>query len=211
VHATDVADGAITLRKLDGATRRRLSGHTTAAGPQGPAGAQGPAGPEGPAGPKGDTGAADTSNVFTKAESDARFLGLGATAANSTLLGGMPASTFVQGTGSIRSFAHAASGLETAIFDVGGIRIVGTCGPVASSLGLGNITGATVHLFDETRGIAQDLGTGGTFALANINDNNSAGAVVHVAWGTHFTTFIASLTRPAGCPASVWATAITSD
>ncbi len=113
VHATDVADGAITLRKLDGAMRRRLSGQATAAGPQGPAG------PEGPAGPKGDTGAADSSNVFTKAESDARFLGLGATAANSTLLAGMPASTFIQGTGSIRSFARAAAGLDPAIFDVG--------------------------------------------------------------------------------------------
>ena len=204
VRASDVADGAITLRKLDGATRRRLSGQAAAAGPQGPAG------PEGPAGPKGDTGAPDTSNLFTKAESDARFLGLGATATDSTLLGGMPAIAFVQGTGSIRSFARPATGLDAAIFDIGGIRIIGTCGTVVSSLAFGNLSGATVHIFDETRGIAQNVGTGGTFELASVNNNNSAGTVLHVAWGTHVTTFIASLTRPAACPADVWATAITS-
>jgi hypothetical protein len=37
-----------------------------------PAGAQGPKGDTGPQGPKGDTGTVDTTNFYTKADSDAR-------------------------------------------------------------------------------------------------------------------------------------------
>jgi hypothetical protein len=49
-------------------------------GPQGPMGLQGPQGPRGPKGDKGDKGdqgepgVVDTSNFYTKAESDARFI-----------------------------------------------------------------------------------------------------------------------------------------
>src|SRR4051794_19771168 len=47
-----------------------------------------------PAGPKGDTGTVDTSNFYDKGASDARFLGLGAKAADSSLLGGKASSAF---------------------------------------------------------------------------------------------------------------------
>lgn len=43
-------------------------------GADGAAGPQGPQGPQGPKGDKGDTGTVDTSNFFTKAQSDARYL-----------------------------------------------------------------------------------------------------------------------------------------
>ena len=68
-------------------------------GPQGPTGAKGdtgPAGPPGPQGPKGDTGATgpqgptgtvDTSNFYTKTESDGRFIqGRGTTLSNRIVL-----------------------------------------------------------------------------------------------------------------------------
>jgi hypothetical protein len=58
-----------------------------------------PAGPAGPPGAQGKQGTVDSSNFFTKSEGDARFLGIGATAANSSLLGGLGSSAFVQGNG----------------------------------------------------------------------------------------------------------------
>jgi hypothetical protein len=39
-----------------------------------PAGPQGATGPTGPQGPKGDTGTVDTSNIYTKSQSDGRYL-----------------------------------------------------------------------------------------------------------------------------------------
>ena len=63
-------------------------------GPQGSTGAPGAQGPAGPPGPKGDTGTPDTSNFYDKAASDARFLGITATAADAARLGGIAASAY---------------------------------------------------------------------------------------------------------------------
>lgn len=62
-------------------------------GPRGAAGLAGPAGPQGAAGTPG------TTNVFSKTESDGRYLAAGATAADSAKLGGTPASEYTFGAG----------------------------------------------------------------------------------------------------------------
>lgn len=51
-------------------------------------------GPQGPQGPKGETGTVDTLNFYTKPQSDGRYLAVGGTAANASLLGGQPPSVF---------------------------------------------------------------------------------------------------------------------
>ena len=64
--------------------------------PRGPQGARGPQGIQGIQGPKGDTGTVDTSGFYTKTDSDARFLGIAATAADSDLLDGRTSFDFVR-------------------------------------------------------------------------------------------------------------------
>lgn len=60
-----------------------------------PSGAQGPSGPSGPQGPKGETGAVDASNFYSRAESDDRFLGTSAKAADADLLDGKNSAEFL--------------------------------------------------------------------------------------------------------------------
>jgi hypothetical protein len=62
-------------------------------------GATGPKGVQGPQGAKGATGAVDTSKFFNKTESDGRYLGKGAQAADSAKLGGVAASGYTSGEG----------------------------------------------------------------------------------------------------------------
>jgi hypothetical protein len=79
------------------------------AGPAGPAGATGPRGLEGPrgeTGPKGETGTVDTSNFYDKAQSDARYLAAGGTAADANLLDGVDSTGFVQGPGSPNMWSY---------------------------------------------------------------------------------------------------------
>jgi hypothetical protein len=68
-------------------------------GPRGATGLGGPAGATGPAGAQGPAGTPNTANFFNKTESDGRYLGAGATAADSAKLGGSPASEFTVGAG----------------------------------------------------------------------------------------------------------------
>jgi hypothetical protein len=56
----------------------------------------GPQGAPGPAGPKGDTGTIDTTNFFTKADSDARFLAKGGKAVDAGALDGLDSGDFLQ-------------------------------------------------------------------------------------------------------------------
>ena len=72
-----------------------------------PAGPRGLQGLPGGRGPKGDTGTVDTSNFYTKSASDARFLGIGATAANSTRLNGLEAEGYLA---DLRGSASALAG-----------------------------------------------------------------------------------------------------
>jgi hypothetical protein len=62
---------------------------------------QGSQGQPGSQGPQGETGTVDTSNFYDKAASDARFLGVGAKAADAEKLDGLDSSQLVQGTGSV--------------------------------------------------------------------------------------------------------------
>jgi hypothetical protein len=87
VQNTDIADNAVTSPKVANGS---LKDEDFAAG-QIPAGATGPQGPQGQ---QGATGTVDTSNFYDKSASDARFLGIGATAADSNKLAGTPAPAF---------------------------------------------------------------------------------------------------------------------
>lgn len=68
-------------------------------GPRGATGLGGPAGATGPAGAQGPAGTPNTANFFNKTESDGRYLGAGATAADSAKLGGTAAKEFTFGAG----------------------------------------------------------------------------------------------------------------
>lgn len=54
-----------------------------------------PSGAQGAQGPKGDTGTVDTSNFYTKSDSDSRFLGTNGKAADSELLDGLDSTAFL--------------------------------------------------------------------------------------------------------------------
>ncbi len=68
-------------------------------GNHGARGATGLTGPTGPRGPQGAAGTPGTTSVFSKTESDARYLAAGATAADSAKLGGTPAGEYTFGAG----------------------------------------------------------------------------------------------------------------
>lgn len=91
VKNSDLAANAVTSPKVANGS---LLGEDFAAGQipsgaQGLQGAQGATGPQGPTGSTGATGTVDTSNFYDKTDSDARFLGIGATAVDSDALGGI--------------------------------------------------------------------------------------------------------------------------
>jgi hypothetical protein len=96
----DVRDGSLTGRDIKD---RSVSARDLApgvirqgpAGPQGPQGAKGDQGPTGERGPRGETGTVDTSNIYDKAQADARFLRVEGKAADAALLDGTPKSGFV--------------------------------------------------------------------------------------------------------------------
>lgn len=64
-------------------------------GPQGVQGIQGPQGDQGLKGDKGDTGTVDTSNFYTKAQSDSNYLATAGKAADSDLLDGIDSTGFL--------------------------------------------------------------------------------------------------------------------
>jgi hypothetical protein len=105
-----------------------------------PAGAQGPTGATGPQGPTGGTGSVD--NLYSRAESDDRFLGRSAKAADSDLLDGKDSTAFVSGSG--RAFSGhvtVGSGLQGSPFgngdDLNGLALRLDCDNVSSG---GNAT-----------------------------------------------------------------------
>lgn len=68
-------------------------------GSRGPQGAQGLTGAQGPQGPQGPAGTPNTSSFYSKTESDGRYLGKSAQAADSAKLGGTSAGEFTFGAG----------------------------------------------------------------------------------------------------------------
>lgn len=79
-------------------------------GAPGPRGEQGPAGPPGEKGPKGDAGTVDTSSLYTKPQSDARFLAAAAKATDADKLDGLDSSEFAHAAG----YASAAGSFSFA-------------------------------------------------------------------------------------------------
>jgi len=72
VGSPQIKNGSI--QKVD-ISKRTVSSLRGLRGPRGLQGPQGQQGPQGPQGLQGPTGTVDTSNFYTKAQSDARFLG----------------------------------------------------------------------------------------------------------------------------------------
>src|SRR4051794_21501507 len=112
-----------------------------------PAGSQGPAGPQGEAGPKGDqglkgekgdTGTADTSNFYTKAQSDGNYLGKTATAFDSDRFSGSDVSTFTRGIstavgGNMANFSGGT--VDTAFLAIPGLGELSVdCGPMGTGV-----------------------------------------------------------------------------
>lgn len=98
------------------------------------AGAQGPPGERGPQGPKGDTGTVDTAQFYSRTETDSRFLGKSAKAADADMLDGLDSTEFLrartaQGAGPVVLTMPATPGAkaETTLIDAGRLTIVGEC------------------------------------------------------------------------------------
>ena len=118
---------------------------------------------QGPAGPRGLTAEGryrhpDTSNFYDKATSDARFLGLHATADDSASLGGAPAASYVSGTHGGTLFQDVRTVPNNALQFVPlpgrplwALHLVCTSlptgGPIVSDIGLRNISGEALDLF----------------------------------------------------------------
>ena len=102
------------------------------AGAKGADGAPGPKGDRGPPGERGATGTVDTSNFFTKSESDGRFLATGGTAANASQLGGIGANGFVRGNRFWLTYVvDAGNTSDVGVSNQGGVRI--NCSDPAST------------------------------------------------------------------------------
>jgi hypothetical protein len=128
-------------------------GDAGAAGPQGPAGADGARGDKGN---KGDTGTVDTSNFYDKSESDGRFLGLGAKAADADQLDGIDSGGFLQGRGRAlfnrRTFTIASG---TPVLDVpgwGSFNAAGNASADQHQHQFVNTSGEALSVFKDTGG-----------------------------------------------------------
>jgi collagen triple helix repeat protein len=171
VTSEKVKDGALLRKDFKaGQLLAGPRGSTGAPGAQGPAGppgstgAAGAQGPAGPPGPKGDTGASDTSGFYDKTASDARFLGLHATADDSAELGGTPAASYVSGIHGGTIFQDVRTvpepnGFQS--FPLPGHTLLAlqtVCptpiGPTIPSVGLLNGSGETLDLFVSPNGDA---------------------------------------------------------
>jgi hypothetical protein len=120
------------------------------AGPAGAAGAQGSQGPQGVQGPAGSTETVDTSDVYSKAESDSRYLPIDGTAADSSELGGVPASGYLTADGT------AANSSE-----LGGVAASGyltSTGTAADSSELGGVPASGYLTTDGTAANSSELG-----------------------------------------------------
>lgn len=130
--------------------RWNVAGPAGPAGSAGAAGAQGSQGPQGVQGPTGPTGTVETSNSYTKAESDSRYLPIDGTAADSSDLGGVPASGYLATDGT------AANSLE-----LGGVAASGyltSTGTAADSSELGGVAASGYLTSTGTAANSSELG-----------------------------------------------------
>jgi hypothetical protein len=200
VKNSDLAGNAVTSPKVANGS---LLSEDFGAG-QLPRGATGPAGPQGQQGP---TETVDTSNFYDKAASDARFLGIGATAQNSSALGALPAATFphtvrdddvVATDGSVKvGFARVSlpsPSLPTTVLNVNGIGAIelecqaGSVAQIKYRNTQSTAEDVVVHrLFDNPIAFYQSTPPGGT-AFPAQNGNLSAPRLYQFTVGSGSTT-----------------------
>ncbi len=164
VGSAQLKANAVTSDKVrDGALLRKdFKAGQLLAGPRGSVGAPGAQGPAGPPGPKGDTGTPDTSNFYDKTASDSRFLGLHATADDSTKLGGIPAASYVSSEhgGTIFQDVRTITPTTVELVPLPGhplwaLHLVCSAppsGPPTSDVGVRNGSGETLDLFAAING-----------------------------------------------------------
>jgi Collagen triple helix repeat (20 copies) len=163
VSSPKVRNGSLLMRDFKaGQLPAGAKGDAGAAGPQGPAGPNGAKGDTGLRGPtglkgnKGDTGTVDTSNFYDKSESDGRFLGLGAKAADADQLDGIDSGGFLQGRGRAlfnRKAFTVTSG--TVVLDVpgwGSFNAYGKTAPDGHQHAFVNLSGGPLSVFKDTGG-----------------------------------------------------------
>lgn len=162
ITSKQVKDGSLLNKDFKaGELPAGAKGDTGPAGPagtpgtQGAQGAQGTQGAQGVKGDKGDTGTVDTSNFYTKTESDANYLGKTAKAADSDLFDNQDSSGFTRGLStSVGGNAETlASGTDDTSFllvsGVGSVRL--NCGAMSATTTIqytSNEPGMTVQKVD---------------------------------------------------------------
>lgn len=177
VASKDVKDGSLLTKDFKAG---QLPG-----GAAGPAGPVGPAGPAGPAGPKGDPGAVDLSGFYSKDESDGRFLGLAAKAADADTLDGVDVTGVVRGSGSprIASYQRQWARDDVTVRPLPALPGLGTLG---FKCALPNSTGTGRLVFTNTLGAGvQWFATITTGATATVTQGFvAAGATTELDLGT---------------------------
>lgn len=135
VGTVQLKKGAVTGPKVRNGTRTaaKFKRGTLTRGPQGERG------PTGPTGATGPTGTVDTTNFYDKPASDARFLGIGATAANATMLAGQSSTAFARGNVHLApfgTFVTAGGSISVLLYDRSGASfasVLVTCSDPATS------------------------------------------------------------------------------
>ena len=152
-----------------------------------PVGAPGPAGPAGPRGPQGATGATgtvDTSDFYTKDASDARFLGIGATAVDSDQLGGENASRFLKFQGTAAGTVQGVA--DFAVLTLPGLgSLRGGCGnPAQPSVSWRTASGQVQQLVvddgETTPDVIDPVADGAT--VGTVTGSNVLGEADHVVY-----------------------------
>jgi hypothetical protein len=157
------------------------------AGPQGAQGAQGAQGVQGEQGVKGDTGTVDTSNFYTKAQSDGNYLGKNDTAADSGLFDGSDSSTFTRGlstsVGGNTDLLMSGTNNNTflSVNGVGEIQIA--CGAMDATTSVTYVSLAPMMQSQRVAGVVTGGGVATTSTYSSVGTGGALG-VVNGASGT---------------------------
>jgi hypothetical protein len=148
--------------------------------PAGERGAQGPQGDRGAQGERGATGTVDTSNFFTKSESDNRFLPVGGTAVNASQLGGVGANGFVRGSRGWLSYSVlAGEQQDVPVSNLGGIRVTCSDPAATATIRWAGVPATSVMTHDHNAGTtAHSALTGGS----TLGPAIGPGGANHVTW-----------------------------